>query len=130
MREIKFRAMWQGHWFYFSLDELATAGNPYGSGKSILLTHLNESKYRSQYTGLKDKNGAEIYEDDIVLVEDADQNDKGEYISLPSRVVYDEGCFVIFPKNDDELLMTVNDRIAVIGNIYENPDLLQQGNAA
>lgn len=79
-----------------------------------------------QYTGLKDKNDVEIYEGDIVLIDNADTNDHGQYVSLPSKVFYDAGCFNVFPDYDEELLLSVADKCTVIGNIYENPELLEK----
>ena len=71
---------------------------------------------RRQYTGLKDKNGVEIYEKDIWLP---------SLLSDRSQVVkYDNGKFNIsdFVLNG---LWECSDKGKVIGNIYENPELLR-----
>ena len=68
-----------------------------------------------QYTGLKDKNGVEIYEGDIVGFE-VIKNFK-ETIGFNFEIVWDyenAGWIQFSPKN----------KIVVIGNIYENPEIL------
>ncbi|GAH04514.1 unnamed protein product [marine sediment metagenome] len=65
MREIKFRAMNQkGNWVYFSI---------WGINPPL---KKSEFKHLCEYTGLKDKNGKEIYEGDIVEI-DIKQNNLG-----------------------------------------------------
>lgn len=76
-----------------------------------------------QYTGLKDKNGTEIYEKDIVSC--------NKYKNIV--VFFENGCFKVrYPKNDTTNIICTLDtflekyKCKISGNIYENPELLEE----
>ena len=115
MREIKFRAWnvlenkmipWEEMWSILGVTSITTYEHQHDSiGKTKPLY------IPMQYTGLKDKNGKEIYEGDI-LYGNEDEND---------TVVYEENKFILQPLGDDSIFW---EKSEVIGNIYENKELL------
>lgn len=76
-----------------------------------------------QYTGLKDKNGKEIYEGDIVKIDCPTMKMTGE-------IKYSEmsAMFYIYDVIEDieETLWYQKEEYEVIGNIYKNPELLEE----
>jgi len=114
MREMKFRA-WVGQalkmfevsdisWRddkFFSFVE-PDGGEWYEGANPILM----------QYTGLKDKNGKEIYEGDVV------RKYTGKIIEIKWQELGDAGACYGYGFNQEG-------DCEVIGNVYENPELLK-----
>jgi len=84
-----------------------------------------------QYTGLKDKNGKEIYEGDILQGwNNKKYGGNGTFPTGYSVVEFKNGCFQVFGRPIWDALndsLTPNS-VEVIGNIFENPELLNPDN--
>lgn len=127
MREYKFRAksVKTNEWVYGSLlrDEIQKkyyiVDNESGVGKEV------DENTIGQYTSLKDKNGVKIYKGDILKYSDEDT----------AIVVFNEkySYFMVKPIQDfyfdsDVLGHTIEyNQVEVIGNIYDNLELLKGG---
>jgi len=112
-REIKFRA-WDGVDYIsnpFTLHDLQSKKIQFTKDAVIL-----------QYIDIKDKNGVEVYEGDIIRAKMflGDEEEPYENVSI-GKVVFDCGAFQL---SADDLNVDYYHDIEVIGNIYENPDLL------
>lgn len=134
-REIKFRA-----WDDAIIHIMPQMVGPFMIKDSVLASYANVNAPLMQYTGLKDKNGVEIYEGDIVR-SSYKSDDRTTWV-----ILYDEEIigFVGSPtitlerngwlqQMDPEVENRESIRESggkyllwtVIGNIYENPELLE-----
>jgi len=129
MRTIKFRAIPHDY------NEFIYGGYVRNQGTSYIYTTMYEKTTHiniltsisvhkdtvGQFTGLKDKNGKEIYEGDIVCGDIFDEKFK------MAEVVFDVGCFSVSVKEDwcPALYDVTADTTVIIGNIHEDPELLE-----
>lgn len=114
MREIKFK-------FWDSKEKEMLGEYPLASiAEDAFTFHIRDYIIPLQFTGLLDKNGKKIYEGDIV---NYDYNSEPITHHALEQVQWDYewGCwkFGIYM-----LEPTIKNTLEIIGNIYENPDLL------
>lgn len=121
MRQIKFREFFNGKFHYWGFVED-------GMFKGPVTPSLTRGKH-DQYTGLKDLQGNEIYEGDVLTTSNS-------YLASPDKklaVKYSGSSFVIYNPNCCDVCKNHSGCIAnldefgeyqIIGNIYENPELI------
>ncbi|NBA55054.1 YopX family protein [Enterococcus hirae] len=103
----------------------------YGQAGS-LITHaeMAPDKYvLMQSTGLKDKNSVEIFEGDVVVVENHPfqrKEDSGVGMEIEGNYVVGWNQHDLTWCAGDLLLARLKPYVKVIGNIYENPELLEE----
>lgn len=127
MREIRFRgfckvrdAVWRQDPDYIDLN-----GRCFDKCWADLVE--DEDYFLVQYTGFKDKDGTEIFEKDIVHIVGVIPGVEIDEIGI---VKFIEGSWMIenLKGNDGWMLFQEGTEIEVLGNVFENTELLQGGN--
>lgn len=114
MREIKFRAWGREN------EEMVFSGDRPSFSFWKWVDYDSETPLM-QYTGLKDKNGKEIYQGDI-LKWTSWSLDSGRKANKISEVIWNAGAWRL--SGNETWVLAIYTNIEVIGNIYENPDLI------
>jgi len=145
MREIKFRA-WdkKDKVMYYGVEKgIDFDDRSHYEFKNFLGYQKKEDYHKwvlMQYTGLKDKNGKEIYEGDILCQKHDKSSPDGGYV-CGSYNFHKENCKIVEWNNDEsswyiypnkgfptrlaELFKFHLDRSEIIGNTMENKELLE-----
>ena len=129
-REIAFR-VWDGrikNWIHLPGDEVNLFGESILLGSFMYGTSLDDLNYCQalQNSGLNDKDGYEIYEGDILNIQ---TEDNPEDLQWELGVVeFLNGCFWLGGKFNQPLYELLSNNVIdgkIIGNIFDNPELLK-----
>ena len=133
MREILFRGkrLDNGEWVYGLLCRVGdTYANIRRMDTEVLYSVLTNTI--GQYTGLTDKNGKKIFEGDILKIihkyQSPFDDDTKEYTDITTDVVFFDDEGLCFSYGKSPFLCVVDNVTAeyeVIGNIHDNPEMLE-----
>jgi uncharacterized phage protein (TIGR01671 family) len=98
-------------------EEIGDTGFQNFNEQTGIFRNFNEIELM-QYTGLKDKNGKEIYKGDIVEINCGTYKDN-------AVVNFIDGTFTTHDRGFEPDIMPPEKDMEIIGNIYENPELLK-----
>lgn len=137
MREILFKAkrICDGKWIegYYLRDQYHIGGKDIifyrkDSDRFTVYTDRIDPETLCQFTGLCDKNGNKIWENDIVLVIYENRYYEKKELST-GKIVFTRGAWYIGGKVRNELYTIDEDaifQVEIVGNIFDNPELLQE----
>lgn len=130
MREFKFR-VWSEDRKMFVMDGMSIDHIQKDAAESLELPIIiaTEKCIWQQYTGLKDKNGKEIYEGDVVLYPHKSGGgfslNEEEVNWVQCEVKWKAGGLALYWGYNDCNIVTFNNKdFIIIGNIFQNPELL------
>lgn len=147
-REIKFRA-WDGKKIH-NVEQIDFRDMKVFYGTVTIdgdnIPYWNKAVKLMEFTGLKDKNGKEIYEGDIVEFDDSSEDEYGAEYDILNKavVVFNDGRWELddfqelgtpvtsvigFMNNDmnqEDWHLFISEELTIVGNIYENPELLKE----
>lgn len=131
MREILFRGKTKnGEWVYGSFINSVVKGSSFGyiAGNNVVEPVQVMRETVGQYTGLTDKNGEKIFEGDIVYIKFHEPTSKVTGKKPIYTIVFEKGCFSLFRKTNRIIVFDLRvwyKECEVIGNIHDNPELLE-----
>jgi uncharacterized phage protein (TIGR01671 family) len=128
MKELKFRVWVQEDDCMYRPDDFHLEANDHPEDLSMIPVFGNErvkDAVLMQFVGIVDNDGADVYEGDIVLTPDC--GDVFDDWIVVSNIEY--GGYALKSPQNEDYLEFIGDFIhdmKVIGNIWENPDLLKE----
>ncbi|EAG8523443.1 hypothetical protein E0D96_02590 [Listeria innocua] len=133
MRTIEFKAQnVNGAWVCGNLSILkkkignVDAGSYISNSAGAPFAYKVRPETVSQFTGLTDENGKKIFEGDIVEIIEIDAFGNLDWNRLKGKVMFSEGAWLVTDNRSFAIpLWSEINEIKVIGNIYENPELME-----